>query len=354
MNLPYELLLSAITLKRLSAYRLAPGRSFPPGKYLARSLGNRNGEEFSDVEFLSLLLNTKLPRIFAESEVKGDGSDWTLRELQLLGDISIAVPVTVYDSGLHVRPLVYEDPFQATLIYAVGALLQNGNGLEPADWNEVTRDGMINLEGHFSLFERRLLPVLKYVNQAADKKGRKAFLTLTAMGCGHFAGPFKGQLGEVLKNTLIRVLDAHGAGLPHIKGVYFDPYRECHNERLEIGGISFMVRPLTMGNEDRPQLCPPTHYQEAGDDFSDCDLYSIVSWDHVSWPGNDFYDGFRATDDGVKAAATDSMWKITGLEGKYDPLVNKYQPPAPYDTWEEVVLKNQLRLLVDDHNLVIK
>ena len=58
-----------------------------------------------------------------------------------------------------------------------------------------------------------------------------------------------------------------------------------------------------------------------GNDFNDMDLYIVVAWDHVSWPGNDFYIGARATDDGVKAAATDVMFKMTGIEGSYDSRV---------------------------------
>lgn len=348
----YQVLLSDITMAKIVAYRKSLLASFRPGKALEQSLRGNLSEEQSEQEFLSHLLNTKRPRIFAESEVLGDGSDWTLEELGILGDISIAVPVTVNDNGLHANPLVFQPPFQATLIYAVGALLQNSRNHTPADWEELTTDGKIDLEGHYRLFERRLLPVFKYVNQDAKEKGRQAFLTLTAMGCGHFAGPFRGQLGEVLKNTLIRILKTHHEGLSNLKAVYYDPYRECQNERHQIGGLSFLVRPLTQGNEDKPQLCPPDHYQEADDDFSDCDLYSIVAWDHVSWPGNDFYVGSRATDDGVKAAATDSMWVMTGVEGEYDPQVNKYQPPAPYQTWEEVVLKNDLRLSIADNLLL--
>lgn len=348
----YRILISNQTMERISALRVDPVASRLPGKYLERVLAENTNRNLSDQAWLACLLNTKRPRIFAESEVKGDGSDWTLEELQLLGDTSIAVPVTVYDNGLHAGPLVYEEPFQATLIYAVGALLQNARRQTPADWDEVTHDEKINPEGHYTLFERRLLPVLKYVNQEAGRKGRGAFLTLTAMGCGNFAGPFHGQLGEVLKKTLIRILETHGADLSNLKAVYYDPYRECQNERHQIGGISFLVRPLTQGNEDKPQLCQPGHYQEEGDDFSDCDLYSIVSWDHVSWPGNDFYDGWRVTDDGVKAAATDSMWKMTGVEGEYDPVLHKYQPPAPCATWEEVVLKNGLQLQVSDNVLI--
>jgi hypothetical protein len=105
------------------------------------------------------------------------------------------------------------------------------------------------------------------------------------------------------------------------------------------------IRPLKLsGTHGKSQLCHPTAYEEQGDDFSNCVLYSIVAWDHVSWPGNDFYVGSRATDDGVKAAATNSMAMLTGAEGKYDPSLWKYLPPHPYHTWEDVIRKRDLRL----------
>lgn len=119
---------------------------------------------------------------------------------------------------------------------------------------------------------------------------------------------------------------------------------ECKNSRNKIGHIDLMVRPLTLGNENKPQLCPPSNYKEDGDNFSDLELFSFVAWDHVSWPGNDFYLGIRDTDDGVKAAATDSMFRITGVEGIYDSLSNCYTPPSEYKNWEEVVLKNKFIL----------
>ena len=105
-----------------------------------------------------------------------------------------------------------------------------------------------------------------------------------------------------------------------------------------------MVRPLLAGNAGKSQLCPPSAYAEDGDDFSNCVLFSIVAWDHVSWPGNDFFGGSRCTDDGVKAAATDSMAVLTGIEGHYDPDRGAYLPPAPYRTWGEAVEKNGLQL----------
>lgn len=320
-----------------------------PGAQLRIKLAGKNTDSLDVKAFLELILNTKPPRIYAESEVRGDGSDWTLMELRLLGDISIAVPVTVYDNGLHNAPRVHEDPFQATLLYTPGALLRNERGGIPADWDEVTQNGEIDPEGYYQLYERRLLPPLIYASEKAGELGKKAFVTIPGIGCGQFAGPFRGQLEEHLKNTLHRLLKTHSKRLPDLRTLYYDPYRACQNERSEIDHIAYLVRPLTQGNKDKSQLCLPTHYQEVVDDFSECILYSIVAWDHVSWPGNDFYGGMRATDDGVKAAATDSMWKMTGVEGQYDYIQNKYQPLSHQYTWGEVVKENKIKLIVADN-----
>ena len=85
---------------------------------------------------------------------------------------------------------------------------------------------------------------------------------------------------------------------------------------------------------------------EEGDDFSGCGFFSLVAWNHVSWPGNDFFGGARCTDDGVKAAATDSMAVLTGVPGRHDPSPGAYQPPSPCHTWEDVVEMLGLKLTV--------
>ncbi len=140
--------------------------------------------------------------------------------------------------------------------------------------------------------------------------------------------------GEQFKQALIALLERHAAQLPHIRLIYFDPYSECRNEHHAFGSLSLRVRPLLQGNVERPRLCAPMHYAEAGDDLSDCRLYSIVAWDQVSWPGNDYWGGARVTDDGVKAAAGDLMGAITGVDGAYEARASGYEPPEPYPTWE--------------------
>lgn len=337
-KMPVTLLIPESTRKRLERYmQELVAEEAMPGEYLKRKLQHRPLHETGADSLLESLIATKIPCIFAESEIAGDGSDWNLCELGLLGDLSMAVDVQVFDNGHHTSPEVHQKPFDGTLIFTPGALLRNGKGLPPADWAEVTTSsGALDAEGFYALYQRRLLPVFEYIEQRSAVSGKPAFLTIPGLGCGQFAGPFRGRLGMALKEVLERFLETYGKSFPNLKAVYYDPYNECGNERHTINGIAFMVRPLMQGNAGKPQLCTPTAYEEAGDDFASCHLYSIVAWDHVSWPGNDYYAGSRVTDDGVKAAATSTMREVTGITGKYDPSRNAYIPPAPFRNWGEV------------------
>jgi len=348
----YKILISKGSYEKAISFleELKTGHS--TGKYLQEKLNHIDLFQITPVEFIELIIGTKKPQIFAESAVFGNGSDWEQIELSILGDISITASVTVFDNGRHIGPEVHETPFSATLLFTPGALLRNDRNLIPADWKELTRDGEIHSEAYCQLYERRLLPSLLYANEQVNTRDSMVLITIPGLGCGQFAGKFRGQLGVEFKNALKTILENHGSSLSNIKVVYFDPYRECENERHEINGISFLVRPLTKGNENKPQLCKPTDYQEEGNEFADCELFSFVAWDHVSWPGNDFYAGSRVTDDGVKAAATDVMMVMTGIEGKYDASTNKYNPPAEYDNWGEVIRKNKVQIKVKD-NLII-
>ena len=171
---------------------------------------------------------------------------------------------------------------------------------------------------------------------------------MPGLGCGQFAGPFRGKMGEHLRKAMITILERHAARLPNIAAIYYDPYSECRNERHRFGNLSLLVRPLTQGNEGKPLLCRAEAYSGKDDDFTGCSLFSFVAWDHVSWPGNDFFGGSRSTDDGVKAAATSSMLAMTGIEGRYDPRSNCYQPPpSGFTDWGHVVRKHGLRFEVE-------
>jgi hypothetical protein len=294
------------------------------------------------------MLNSKLPRIFAESEIEGDGSDWTMEELQILGDIGVAVPVTIFDNGKHTDPDVHDPPLDGTLLFVPGALLRARRGRTPVD-RHVVKDGEIDLERYTALYERRLVPLLRYASDQAQRQGREAVVTVPGLGCGQFAGTFRGTVGRYLGAAIGEILRRNAELLAGIRMVWFDPYRECHNEQTDIGHISYRIRPLLQNDPPKPQLCRPEAFEEEGDDFGACMLFSFVAWDHVSWPGNDFYGGARATDDGVKAAATDSMYALTGVAGQYDPVATMYKPPADMHLWEFVVLDHKLRLIAQDN-----
>ncbi|HNV68522.1 MAG TPA: hypothetical protein PKO06_02410 [Candidatus Ozemobacteraceae bacterium] len=342
----YQILVSEPTLKRVDAYLQLLRLKNVAGKRLRDALEGFALETLDGESFLERLVATKVPQIFAESAVRGDGSDWNPTELGLLGDIVIAVTVQVFDNGRHTQPEVHPHPFPATLLFVPGALLRNDHGQTPADWDEVTREKQIVPRKFRCLYERRLLPALLFIQATAERKGVKALVTIPGLGCGMFAGPFRGRLGSEFEKVLVGILEDHHTRLTQIRGLYYDPYDECDNRRRVFGQTIFLTRPLRQGNDTRPQLCMPASYNDSVDDFSHCDLYSIVAWDHVSWPGNDFYGGARATDDGVKAAATDVMTAITGVKGVYETRRTMYVPPAPYRTWGNVVAELGLGLRV--------
>ena len=182
----HTILIPDETRARLAGY-LASLRSGAvyAGERLKQNLRRSDPAALTEAAFLDVLINTKVPQIFAESAVAGDGSDWNLTELGILGDISIAVPVTVFDYGNHTTPVAHTEPFPGTLIFTPGALLQNGRGKIPADLMEVTRpDGTLSPDGYFRLYERRLLPVFRHADACAAAQGKTALLTIPGLGCG--------------------------------------------------------------------------------------------------------------------------------------------------------------------------
>lgn len=345
----YQTILNQLTLdKAHSLLKQLKANSELSGHFLRKQLQQVNLSILSVEEFIEILMRTKPPQIYAESAVYGDGSDWTLDELSILGDISIVSPVEVYDNGIHKRPDIHKTPFKATLVFTPGVLLRNDLGYKAADWGSVINNGEIDISLYEQIYERRLLPPLRHINHLFKNASKKALITIPGLGCGQFAGPFQGQLGHLLKQTLYQLIEAHSHSLKNIRAIYFDPYNECKNERYEIEHLSYLVRPLLDGNHDKPQLCLPEQYEEVENEFKNCELVSFVAWDHVSWPGNDFYIGSRSTDDGVKAAATNVMKQMTNVEGKYNPITFSYEPPLPFRNWNKVIEVNAIQLDIKD------
>ena len=175
--MPIEILIPDQTRARLTDYEASVGSGTAiPGRRLTAALREVDN-------FTTALLRTKLPQIFAESAVAGDGSDWNLTELGLLGDISVAMEVTVFDDGRHSDPEVHAEPFEGGLVFVPGALLRSGGPGKPADWDEVVDDeGRIDPDAYDALYARRLLPGFRWIEERAKVLGQPALVTIPGLG----------------------------------------------------------------------------------------------------------------------------------------------------------------------------
>ncbi len=340
---PYHWLLDDAVLARARRLldALRSGEAQPGGRLAAELEG---GLPSSAEALVAALLRTKQTCIFAESEIRGDGSDWTSEEVGLMGDISCLVPVTVFDDGRWDRPRVHEPPFSAHLLFVPSALMHDHQAAPAADRLEVAPQGRLDAAAYGRLYARRLRPVFDAIEAVARAAGKGAVVTLPGLGCGAFAGAFRGQLGALLAECLHEFLASQAERWPSLRLVHFDPHHGLEAASWRIGDdLVYRIRPLC-GAGGHPQLSRVEVLDEDAGRLSGCHLFSLVAWDHVSWPGNDFYGGSRNTDDGVKAAATDSMYRMTGVRGQYDPHRYQYRPPQGYGTWGELVRHRGIRL----------
>ena len=162
----YKIILSKETINKVENYLNQIKINLAiVGDYLKKSLKNFNSDELSEEILLDALINTKLPQIFAESSVIGNGKDWNLTELSILGDIGVAVNVEIYDNGHHNSPKLYKSAKNGTLLFIPGALLRNDRGYKPADWDEIIVNDKISKERYYKLYERRLVPLFMYANE---------------------------------------------------------------------------------------------------------------------------------------------------------------------------------------------
>ncbi|CEG57180.1 ankyrin repeat domain-containing protein [Legionella fallonii] len=328
----YTFVCSDETLKKLHQYRLdLLSHKATAGKYLADILAKKGLNTLNDEQFIECLIQTKPDCIFAESTLYRQDLNWNALEISLLGDLSCVIPTQAYDNGTWIAPTVYKDPLDVTLIYVPGPLLRSDHkNNEKPDLDEVCPEGIFNSEAYYHMLERRLLPGLLHANAAAVQQGEELFVTLPGIGCGQFSGNYSGIIHDEFAKALHRLLTEHGSQLTQVKAVWYDNFNK-EPATDNIHGIDFLTRPLTKGG--LPQLCSPKQY---GTKYAQCKLVSLVAWDHVSKPGNDYWGGARRTDDGVKGAATGTMPALTGMEGVYqgDRMVPK---EAPHMNWSDYI-----------------
>lgn len=336
-----EILISEQTLQKIKEYHqflCVPGRA-EVGAYF-RSQLESSGIALNDMDlntFATLLIQSKIPKVFAESGVYHDKRDWTLREESILGDVSIDVPVIVYNDGGHYSFKNHNVPFTAHLAYVPGALLRSDKTGHTADMDEVIVDGVLDQDRFNDLYERRLLNQLLQINAQAQSEGKHAAVTFPGIGTGQFAGNYTSVIKGAFRQALEHVLEKHHDKLQLIDIVHYDPYDGDVEQTKNIGHIDFRVRPSSIV-DTTGQLAYPE-----GSSEKTHTLTSFVAWDQFSWPGNDFWPGSRATDDGVKAASTNTMAVITGVQGTYNSKNGSYEPPKEYIHWQQLAKSKQLQ-----------
>lgn len=308
-------------------------------------------------EFINALLGTKIPYVFAEKQKYHPQEDWSVEDARILGDVNIVTPVQIFDNGAWTGPTVHEKPFLGYLMFTPGALLTQDCNV---DRPRVFRFGAFSEEEYYELNVQRLLPLLRFANDECAARKTKGIITVPGIGCGCFAGNLQSTtINNYFNNSLKRILKNFSAQLPNISLVYFAEHADDqkNNDTFKFDHIKYRRVSSGLTRAYKPLLETPKAYESllnGGEDFSNHLLFAFVAWDHVSFPGNDFYRMSRWTDDGVKAAATSSMSSILNeAPGKYDPQLHKFIPLTKGKTWESVAIESNIRLTCTDRLFVL-
>lgn len=289
------------------------------GYNLLQVLNNTCIHEYSEKMLLSALLETKKPCIFAESEIVGDKDyDWNRIELLILGNVSVSIKCTAYDNAIHdpndINFKQFNAPQNVDLIYTVGALLQNpfGNKIDHYIVNSINE---IDDDKFYLFYNEKFKEIFNYV----DNEYPHSHITMPNIGGGCFSNGIDtvAHWHIFLKRFLSENI------FSNIESVMYDSYNGNDIPMdFIINDTKLLIRPF-----NKCQI-PQFHFKP------NSQLVSLVAWDHVSYPGNDFYRMQRVTDDGVKSAATNSMTQFLGINGRYSKDKSMYIPIDSSVTWE--------------------
>ncbi len=323
-------LCSEETLLKAQTYlkSLAAG-TVQPGNRLANVLSAAKVTDFNAIDakqLIAFLMDTRKPKIFAESEPFLDGSDWNLQETAILGDMVFSTTGThAFNNGAHFGYQDHKEPLDTHFLFIASALLRNGHGHQTSDMSDVLVNGQLDEEAFYKLYERRLLPGLLIQNAQAKKDGTPLVINIPGLGCGQFAGHYGTQVREALPRVLKRIFETHGAQLDMIHTVNYDPYEklvkdEFTTDKLPNTQIRLIARPLKGLPNGAPGIvASQLEFPKDGTDYTHCRLIKVVAWDHFSFPGNDLWinqldlGNGRATDDGVSFASSDVVLALFAM-----------------------------------------
>ncbi|TEB14758.1 adenosine tri phosphatase [Perkinsus sp. BL_2016] len=276
-------------------------------------------------KFVDALLGSKMPSVSADQQYYSTRSNWSSQDARALGEISIVMHVKIFDNGDWLNPKIHPNSFDGYLMFMPGALLISRCNV---DYAEVFANGSLDKNAYFKLYERRLLPLLRFANDESKAKNKNAVVTIPSIGCGKFSGGYFGIINE-FNAMLERLLQKYAPQLPNISLVYFAHFSD---KAISVKTPIYNMKYHRVSNKhmvDYKQLLEtPSSYSIDGQDYKNHLLFAFVASDHLSYPGNNFFFSMpvRNTDDGVKAAATSSMTSLLGVNGHYDVHDKKYKP----------------------------
>ena len=348
----YRIIMSDKSLEKISAYKTELEHNINlAGNRLKEIMSVQNGQplrQMSVNKFVDALLGSKIPSVSADQQNYSPSSDWSAQDARALGEISIVMHVKIFDNGDWLNPKIHQNSFDGYLMFVPGALLISRCNV---DYAEVFANGTLDKNAYFELYERRLLPLLRFANDESKAKNKKAVVTIPSIGCGKFSGGYNGII-NVFNAMLEHLLQKYAPQLPNISLVYFAQFSDTAiSEKTQIFHMKYHRVSNKHKNDYKQLLETPSSYSIDGEDYTDHLLFAFVAWDHLSYPGNNFFFSMpvRNSDDGVKAAATSSMTSLLGVDGFYDELDKKYKPVG-VKQWlyiaETQRLKSQDRLFV--------
>lgn len=303
----------------------------------------RFGKKIKDVNTLELyqaLLRTRLPVFFAERDGKFDGSDWNETEYQILALAADTTEVEAYDNGSSgyktAIPFVYhEKPERLHLLHCFAPIFKKGS---PDYKRIVDENGNIKYIEYYITIRDRLLPeLLKYNNYLGGNK-LSGIVNIPGIGCGEYAGEFKGLIGTFLNRAIQDILKIYSGNLKNITGVIFDPFNECEGQLEEIGHIKYCVAPSAekypkplLANDGKVMVLGQLASTKERIEFIDklfpdkwvkpneegVEPLTVNPGDMLSGKGCDVVAGHKVTGDGRNVGGTDAMAVHTGVEGIY-------------------------------------
>lgn len=294
-------------------------------------------------DYLVILFNSKKPVLYAESDLRLDGNDWTGPEAAVLEAMSTAFETDVYDNGVFYATketaIAYDSPRKGFFIspnaplYTDGCLEHNQNQ-NPARATII--DGSIDKDRYIYLMEERLGPAFaqsqefiekqraRYKKEHPGKPVPESSISVAGLGLGQFAGNYKQVLPNLLNQSVAHTLqrgkfDLNGEVVLSMwenrKGVTSETHGELCSADLG-NGTKFS----NVATQNYVLLDRPNKTIGLWENFAPGETVAKVVFtagDAYAYATNDALLGSRATADGGLGGATSIPQNFLGVEGAY-------------------------------------